>query len=238
MILVFSSFLPSMEISSLLHDLQLNSSSSSVKPLPCTSPPPITELLPRLQEKLIGPLSDSEAVSLIGHVESLFQTADPDWLFSPASSDGNWAELRVAYKSLVSALIGCVALPVCEDDCGSLPPSAYQGVPSRAAAVCSALTVLLGTLGNRGIQTGLLLIVAPEVCVFAVTHFQVSVKESVVEGDPGSSLCSSHQNEPKLLRSVNSSFFLMLLFCNVVFRISPGSTRPPEWPQRACWRRC
>lgn len=227
-----------MELSSLLHDLHLSSSSSSVKPLPCTSPPPITELLPRLQEKLIGPLADSEAVSLIGRVESLFRTADPDWLFTPASSDGDWAELRVAYKSFVSALIGCAALPVCDDDCGSLPPSTYQGVPSRAASVCSALTVLLGTLGNRGVQTGLLPTVAPEVCVFAVTHFQVSVKESVEDGGPGSSLCSSHQNKPKLLTSVNSSIFLMLLFCNVVFRISPGSACPPEWPQRACWRRC
>lgn len=226
-----------MELSSLLHDLHLNSSSSSVKPLPCTSPPPITELLSRLQEKLTGPLSDSETVSLIGRVESLFRSADPDWLFSPASSDGDWAELRVAYESLVSALIGCAALPVCEDDCGFLPPSAYQGVPSRAAAVCSALTVLLGTLGNRGVQTGLLPTVAPEVCVFAVTHFQVSVKESVEDGGPGSSLCSSHENEPKLLTSVNSSFFLMLLFCNVAFRISHGPARPPEWPQRACSRR-
>lgn len=227
-----------MELSSLLHELHLSSSSSSVKSLPCTSPPPITELLPQLQEKLIGPLSDSEAVSLIGRVESLFRTADPDWLFTPASSDGDWAELRVAYQSLVSALIGRAALPVCDDDCGSLPPSAYQGVPSRAAAVCSALTVLLGTLGNRGVQTGLLPIVAPEVCVFAVTHFQVSVKESGEDGGPGSSLCSSHQNEPKLLTSVNCSIFLMLLFFNVVLRISPGSARPPEWPQKACLRRC
>lgn len=168
----------SMELSSLLHDLHL-SPSSSEKPLPSPSFPPITELLFRLQEKLIGPSSDSETVSLIGRVERLFQIADPHWLFSPASGnqDGGWAGLRAAYSSVVCALIGCAALPLCEDDCGSLPAAAYQSVPGRAGAVCSALTALLGTLGNGGVQTGLLLTVAPAVCVFAVTHFQVSVED-------------------------------------------------------------
>ena len=171
-----------MELSSLLHDLHLapssSSSSSSEKPLPSPSPPPITELLSRLQEKLIGASSDSETSSLIGRVERLFQTADPDWLFSlPASTNqdaGGWAGLRAAYGALVGALIGCAALPLCEDDCGSPPSSAYQSVPSRAGAACSALTALLGTLGNTGGHTGLLLAVAPPTCVFAVTHFQVS----------------------------------------------------------------
>ncbi|KAE8292571.1 TELO2-interacting protein 2 [Larimichthys crocea] len=41
---------PSMELSSLLHDLHLSPSSSSEKPLPSASLPPITELLSRLQE--------------------------------------------------------------------------------------------------------------------------------------------------------------------------------------------
>lgn len=168
-----------MELSSLLHDLQLSSSSSSSseKPLPSPSLPPITELLSQLQEKLTGASSASEMSALVGHVERLFQTADPDWLFSPAS-----VELQTAYSSLTSALIGFAALPLCEDDCSSLPAAAYQSVPSQAVPVCSALRALLGTLGNwesgdgvRRAQTGLLLTVAPPVCVFAVTHFQVSL---------------------------------------------------------------
>lgn len=171
-----------MEPSSLLHDLHLYPSSSSERPLPFPFLPPITELLSRLQEKLIGPSSDSETVSLIGRVERLFRTADPNWLFSPASAnqDGGWVELQAAYSCVVDALIGCAALSLCEDDCGSLPAAAYQSVPCRAAAVCSALSELLGTVGDRG-ETGLLLTVAPAVCVFAVTHFQVSVEGNIAD---------------------------------------------------------
>lgn len=163
-----------MELSSLLHDLHL---SSSEKPLPSPPLPPITELLSRLQEKLIGASSDSDASGLIGRVERLFLTADPDWLLSldPSNEEGGGAELWSAYRSLIDALIGRAALPLCEDDCGSLTPAAYQGVPARAVPVCSALRALLGTLGN-GDRTGLLLTAAPPVCVFAVTHFQVSVE--------------------------------------------------------------
>ncbi|XP_068425003.1 TELO2-interacting protein 2 [Clinocottus analis] len=159
-----------MELSSLLHDLHL--SSSLEKPLPFPPPPPITELLSRVQEKLIGASSDSEPSALIGRVERLFKTADPDWLFSANQAEGGWAELQAAYSSLVGALIGRAALPLCEDDCSALPASAYQSVPSRAEPVCSALSALLGTLGNAGCRTGLLLAVAAPVCVFAVTHFQ------------------------------------------------------------------
>ncbi|XP_075938619.1 TELO2-interacting protein 2 [Anarhichas minor] len=161
-----------MELSSLLHDFHL--SSSSEKPLPSSSLPPITELLSRLQEKLIGASSDSETSSLIGRVERLFQTADPCWLFS-ANGDEEWAELQAAYGALVGALIGCAALPPCEDDCGSLPVSAYQSVPGRAGPVCSALAALLRTVGNAGCPTGLLLAVAAPACVLAVTHFQDQV---------------------------------------------------------------
>lgn len=163
-----------MDLSSLLRDLQL--CTSPEKPLPSPSLHPVTELLSQLQEKLIGASSDSETSSLIGCVEQLFQAADPDWLFSPTS-----AELQAAYGSLVDALIGCAALPLCEDDCGSLPPAAYQSVPSRAASVCSALVALLGAVGSweRGrASTGLLLVLAPPMCVFAVTHFQVSLSST------------------------------------------------------------
>ncbi|XP_068166614.1 TELO2-interacting protein 2 [Antennarius striatus] len=163
-----------MEISSILQDLHLSSSSSSEKPLHSPFLPPITEVLSRLQKKLIGASSDSEAISAIGCVERFFQTADPHWLFAPVSTNqgDDWAELKAAYVSLVSALIGCAALPLCEDDCSTLPAVAYQSIPSRAIPVCSALTVLLGMLGNGGSQSGLLLTVAPPICVFAITHFQ------------------------------------------------------------------
>ncbi|XP_023251120.1 TELO2-interacting protein 2 [Seriola lalandi dorsalis] len=159
-----------MELSSLLHDLDLF---SSEKPLPSPPLSPITELLSRLQEKLIAASSDSETNSLIGCVERLFQTADPDWLFSPASAneEEGWAELQSAYRSLTEAVIGCAALPLCEDDVSSVTAAAYQSVPGRAVRACSALRVLLGALGNLE-RTDLLLTVAPPVCVFAVTHFQ------------------------------------------------------------------
>lgn len=170
-----------MELSSLLHGLHLLSSCSSEKGLSCLAPLPIVELLSQLQEKLTGPSSHSEKVSLISNVEVLFQKAKADWLLSAASSDGEWAKLRSAYRSLVSALIGCAALPDCEDDCASLPSSAYQDVPSRAVAVCSALAALLGILGPECVRADLLAAVAPDVCVFAVTHFQVSVECRVHE---------------------------------------------------------
>lgn len=164
-----------MELSSLLQDLH---PAPSEKPRPCQSLPLITELLSGLQEKLIGASSNTETLSLIGRVECLFRTADPLWLFAPDSDnqDGGWAELREAYSSVVCALIGCAALPLCKDDSGCLPTAAYRSCPGRAGAVCSALTTLLGTLGNGGATTDLLLAVAPPVCVFAVTHFQVRVE--------------------------------------------------------------
>uniref|UniRef100_A0A3Q2SZS5 TELO2-interacting protein 2 n=1 Tax=Fundulus heteroclitus TaxID=8078 RepID=A0A3Q2SZS5_FUNHE len=173
-----------MELSSLLRDLHLSSSSSSSeKPRPPHPLPPITELLAHLQKLLIGAAGNpSESSKLIGQVQRLFQTADPDWLLSPVSDDEGtgWAELRSAYRSVISALIGCAALPLCEDDCSSLDAAAYQSVPSGAAAVCSALTALLGHWregggARRAETTGLVLAVAPPIYLFSVTHLQVSV---------------------------------------------------------------
>lgn len=153
------------ELSSLLHDLHLISSEKRLPPPPL---PPITELLAELREQLVGVSSDSERSSLIGHVARLFQTADPHWLFSSVHEG---EELQAAYASLIGALIGCAALPPCDHDCGSLTPAECQSVPGRAVPVCSALQALLGALGNWE-EGGLLLSVAPPVCVFAVTHFQ------------------------------------------------------------------
>ncbi|XP_069579999.1 TELO2-interacting protein 2 isoform X2 [Brachyistius frenatus] len=166
-----------MELSSLLHDLHL--SSFSEKPRPSPPLPAITELLSRLQEKLIG--APSESSSLIGQVEQLFQAADPNWLFSlnSANQEDGWTELQAAHGCLINALIGCAALPLCKDNCRSLNATAYQNVLTQAVAVSSALTALLGTLGNwergggaRADSRSLLQVVAPPICVFAVTHFQ------------------------------------------------------------------
>ncbi|XP_029961492.1 TELO2-interacting protein 2 [Salarias fasciatus] len=163
-----------MDIASLLQDLKLGPAPSDM-PRPSRALPPITELLSQLWEKLIGSAEQhSESCSVIGAVEQLFRVADPDWLFSPASEEGGWAELQAAHRALVCALIGCADLPLCEEGGGSPSAAAYQDVPSRAAAVSSALTVLLETLGRwTGCEgAGLLLALAPPICVFAVTHFQ------------------------------------------------------------------
>ncbi|CAF94608.1 unnamed protein product [Tetraodon nigroviridis] len=154
-----------MELSSLFQELRLH-----LHPPPSQTLPPITELLSKLQEKLLSRSPSSERLRLIGRVETLFQTADPDWLFF--SRSGGWAELRATYGAVVAALVAAAALPPCEDDCSSLPAAAYQGVPRQAGAVCSALTALLGAVGDRGAETGLPLTVAPPVLVFAVTHVQ------------------------------------------------------------------
>ncbi|KAM4576043.1 TELO2-interacting protein 2 [Odontesthes bonariensis] len=190
-----------MELSSLLCDLHL-SSPLSEKPRPPL--PPITELLSRLQEKLIGAADKpSEIGSLIGQVERLVQAAESDWLFS--SGSGGWAELRAAYVSLIGALIGCAALPLCEDECSSPTAAAYQDVPSRAAAVSSALTVLLRKWEGEG-AAGLLHAVAPPICVFAVTHFQDQVWTS------SSSRAAARRLQEALLtagRWTNSAHLLM-----------------------------
>uniref|UniRef100_A0A3Q3BQI5 TELO2 interacting protein 2 n=1 Tax=Kryptolebias marmoratus TaxID=37003 RepID=A0A3Q3BQI5_KRYMA len=147
-----------MELSSLLHHLHLSSSPSSGKPRPSPPLPPITELLSWLQKKLIiAADKPSESSSLIGQVEQVFQAADPDWLFSLASDDqdSRWAELQEAYSSVIGALIGCAALPLCEDDCSSLNTAAYQSVPSQAVAVSSALTALLGHWDGGGGAKGM-----------------------------------------------------------------------------------
>lgn len=138
-------------------------------------PLPITTYCTKLQQALSESSSDSERVRLIHDVERIFRGGDGVTPLLPSSA-GQLSESRLAYKSLVCSLIGCAALPDCEDDCASLPPSAYRDVPARAAAVCSALAALLGLLRRGGARTELLLAVAPDVCVFAVTHFQVSAR--------------------------------------------------------------
>lgn len=230
-----------MEISSLLHDLCLFSSSSE-KPRPCPPLPPITELLSLLQKKLIGAADKpSESRALIGQVAQLFKAADPDWLFSLAPNDQNsgWEELQVAYSSVTSALIGCAALPLCEDDSSSLSTEAYRSVPSQAAAVSSALTALLENWdkggGARGKLTKLVFIVAPPICVFSIIHFQVRQQTSC---DAVSwSRCWCWQ----LVKLSQSDFRLkdqtdiIVCFC---CRIRCGPVPPPGQQLGAFMRRC
>lgn len=181
-----------MELSSLLHELHLCAPPTGVKPHPCPDLPPITELLSHLRQQLLDAAGESsDTNTLIGHVEQLFHTADPPWLFSPPPANDNavqtekedWAELREAYQALVGALIGCAALPPCEDDCSPPTADVYQRVPGRAARVCSALQVLLESVGNwergGGARGQLVRAVASQICVFAVTHFQVRKKEII-----------------------------------------------------------
>ncbi|KAM4616064.1 uncharacterized protein tti2 [Polymixia lowei] len=160
-----------MELSSLLHHLHLSSSSpeSSLpsNPHDIQPCPPITEVLARLQEKLIGAAekaSDPETTAVIGQVEQLFKIADPHWLFYPGSTNQSggqqqstqWSELEKLYSGLVRALTQCAALPLCDTDSGSLPQHRYQDIPDRTLPVCSALAALLGTLGTweRGTEAG------------------------------------------------------------------------------------
>ncbi|XP_029915380.1 TELO2-interacting protein 2-like isoform X1 [Myripristis murdjan] len=169
-----------MDLSSLLHQLTLPPSSSSSssssppeKPRPPQLPPPITEVLARLQEKLIGAEDEKASDVLIGQAEQLFRTADPDWLFRPDPAN------QAALVAVASALIGRAALPLCEPDAPP-PASGYRDVPERARPVCSALAALLVRLGRcqseagGGASRSLLHAVAPPCFVFAVTHLQVA----------------------------------------------------------------
>lgn len=157
-----------MDLSSLLADLHLPPS------------PPITDLLSSLS-LLIGSCPDSSLFTVVSKLERLFQTSDPEWLLSSnwSSVGGLGAGPEQAYLSVCRALIGRAALPLGDDDVWSPSDSEYLGIGARAEAVSRALTTLLRILGkNReegGASERVLLTVAPDICVFAVTHFQVRV---------------------------------------------------------------
>lgn len=160
-----------MDLSSLLSDLHLPPS------------PPITDLLSSLS-LLIGSCPDSSLFTVVSKLEHFFQTSDPEWLLS-----SNWSSVgdlgagpEQAYLSVCRALIGRAALPLGDDDVWSPSDSEYLGIGARAEAVSRALTTLLRILGkNReegGASERVLLTVAPDICVFAVTHFQVQAWSS------------------------------------------------------------
>ncbi|XP_054895940.1 TELO2-interacting protein 2 isoform X2 [Poeciliopsis prolifica] len=225
-----------MELPPLLHDLHLSSSPSSSKRTRPSAPlPPITELLSELQKKLIGV---AESSALIGQVERLFQTADPDWLFPPLLDEqvSEWAELQAAYASVITALIGCAALPLCHEDCGSLDASAYQSIPKRAAAVSSALTALLGNWkeGGGARRDRLLLAVAPPIYLFCVTHLQDEVWTSAA------SRTAARRLKGALLRAGGWRDSAHLLAGEEEDRCILGGVLDVLQPQltRESWRRC
>ncbi|XP_028314464.1 TELO2-interacting protein 2 isoform X1 [Gouania willdenowi] len=153
-----------MDVFSLIVDLRL-CSAPSTKPSPCTPLPPITEVLSALQRQLIGSADGtSDRCSLIGGLEQLFHAADPDWLFAPGNH--SWAELQ----AVVHALIGCAAVPLCEDECASVSTVVNQNTLHYAAAVSSALSALLRILGKRQESHTLLPVLTPPIIVFAVSH--------------------------------------------------------------------
>ncbi|XP_061624858.1 TELO2-interacting protein 2 isoform X3 [Phyllopteryx taeniolatus] len=152
------------EFSRLLDELHLEGNGDETLP-------PITALLSKLQQRLIGGPPDPSL--LVDTVAGFFRTADPHRLFD--SADGE-AALEAAYVSAVCALIGRAALPAYERARDGPPtPDRYARVPDVAARVCAALQGLLGKVEAAGPDRrarGVLVAVAPHVCVYAITHTQ------------------------------------------------------------------
>lgn len=127
-----------MELSTILKDLKI----SSASPAGEGKQPevPITKVLDLVQERLASSPADDLIVT--GRLKQLFKLADTHWLFSDCcSNEGD--DLCEAYVGLVRSLTQWAALPFCETDSASLPDSSYEGVPSKAMAVCSVLSPLL-----------------------------------------------------------------------------------------------
>ncbi|XP_061527274.1 TELO2-interacting protein 2 isoform X4 [Phycodurus eques] len=152
------------EFSRLLDELHLDGDDDETLP-------PITALLSKLQQRLIGGPPDPSL--LVDTVAGFFRTAEPHRLFD--SADGE-AALEAAYVSAVCALIGRAALPAYERARDGPPtPDRYARVPDVAARVCGALRGLLGKVEAAGPDRrarGVLMAVAPHVCAYAVTHTQ------------------------------------------------------------------
>ncbi|XP_028314466.1 TELO2-interacting protein 2 isoform X2 [Gouania willdenowi] len=143
-----------MDVFSLIVDLRL-CSAPSTKPSPCTPLPPITEVLSALQRQLIGSADGtSDRCSLIGGLEQLFHAADPDWLFAPGNH--SWAELQ----AVVHALIGCAAVPLCEDECASCVEAALHLQEALLSAGC--WTDSAHMLQDRGILGKVLDLLQPQ----------------------------------------------------------------------------
>ncbi|KAK7933091.1 hypothetical protein WMY93_003987 [Mugilogobius chulae] len=170
-----------MDLSSLLSSLPL--------PQPVTPAQPITALLSSLST-LIGSCTDNTFLSVVAKVEQIFTAEDCERKLPAADDSEQGAELE--YLSLSRALIGRCALPLAADDVSFVAEAEYEVIRPRVTAVSHVFVALLRILGKRreeggsvsergvaedergGVSERILLTVAPDICVFAVTHFQVA----------------------------------------------------------------
>lgn len=162
-----------MDVSSLLASL----------PLPPTQP--ITAMLSTLTSA-IGSCPDSALPSVAAEVEQHFNSHYFDLCLSSsnksmASEQGAGPEVQV-YLSVSRALIARCSLPLAADDLSSVSAAEYELIGARVEAVSRTLTTLLRILGKNGAEGGvqerILSTLAPDICVFAVTHFQVAAWSS------------------------------------------------------------
>ncbi|XP_055017887.1 TELO2-interacting protein 2 isoform X2 [Boleophthalmus pectinirostris] len=166
-----------MDLSSLLSSLPL--------PQPLSPAQPVTTLLSSLSA-LIDSCPDSALLSVVSKVEQLLSSADCDWLLSSTThSVASEQEVELGYLLLSRALIGRCSLPLADDDISSVAESQYDAIRPRVEAVSHTLVTLLRILGKSraeggaecegvGLSERILFTVAPDICVFAVTHFQMA----------------------------------------------------------------
>lgn len=139
---------------------------------------PITARLSSLSSA-IGSCPDSALPSLVSEVEQVFNSPDFERRLSSSQSEGAGSEEEDgACLSVSRALIGRCSLPVAPDDVSSAAKAELEAGGARAEAVSPALLALLRILGKNDVGSGvserIAVAVAPDVCVFAVTHFQVA----------------------------------------------------------------
>uniref|UniRef100_A0A8C6WPE7 TELO2-interacting protein 2 n=1 Tax=Neogobius melanostomus TaxID=47308 RepID=A0A8C6WPE7_9GOBI len=144
---------------------------------PLASARPITAQLSSLSS-VIGSCPDSALPSTARDVERLFM--DLESRLGSSTQGAGLGELEECL-SVSRALIGRCSLPLAADDVSPAAEAELEAVAIRAEAVSPALLVLLRILGkDGGMDEGggaserVLFVAAPDVCVFAVTHFQVA----------------------------------------------------------------
>ncbi|XP_034152509.1 TELO2-interacting protein 2 isoform X2 [Esox lucius] len=192
-----------MDFSDMLQDLQLvkTSEKENSPGLEGLLSRPVSEVLFHVQEKLKSSgLTTEQHGTILCSVEQMFRLGDKHWLISDCCRNENTGLVK-AYVEFVSSLTLYAALPVCDDDSGSLPASSYGSIPARACAVTSVLLALVLALGNEGKAVpshcqapswvSLTVPLAPLLCVFAVTHMQEQAWTSEASRTAASSLLAS-----------------------------------------------
>lgn len=135
---------------------------------------PLARVLHHIQDMLKSNASE-QGVYILGSTEQFFLNADVSWLF-PDIPD---TELRSLYIDFVKYLTCYAALPLCDADSGTLPPSVYKDIPGRASEVSAVMQALLLRLGDTEAHLShitrsrsLTHALASCMSVFAVTHLQ------------------------------------------------------------------